>query len=129
MSLNTSLTKTSSFNSQIPTKKSPTTNAFFNFINRSNSSNKSTAAHRKSRLYGNKRLSADVDSLSKEDIDKVTINRQKDLQLPIDNNINSSNSSNTGKYMKEGYNVDMFMNRIKNIRRISFCLFFYHIII
>ena len=129
MSLNTSLGKTSSFNSQIPNKKSPTTSAFFNFINRSNSSNKSTATHRKSKHYGNKRFSADVDSLSKEDIDKVTVNRQKDLQLTIDNNINSSNSSNTGKYIKEGYNVDMFMNRKeKYIRRFSSFLLYlsYH---
>jgi hypothetical protein len=83
-----------------------TKNGFFNFINRSNSSNKpSSSTQRKSKQYGNKRLSADVEALSKGDIDKVTINRQKELQSTIDNNINS----NTGKYIKEGYYDDMFM--------------------
>ncbi len=98
MPLNSLPVKTPSLNS--------TKNGFFNFINRSNSSNKpSSSTQRKSKQYGNKRLSADVEALSKGDIDKVTINRQKELQSTIDNNINS----NTGKYIKEGYYDDMFM--------------------
>jgi hypothetical protein len=101
MPLNSLLAKTSSFNSQ---KSSTTTTngGFFNFINRSNINNKSSSTHRKSKQYDNKRLSADIESLQEEDIDKVT----------IDNNINSSNSSITGKYIKEGYYDDMFMSRM-----------------
>jgi len=125
MSLNSLLVQTSSFNSQTPIKKSSTTGSgFFNFINRSNNSNKSSSTtHRKSKQYGHKRLSADIESLPEEDIDKVTINRQKELQSTIDNNINSSNSSITGKYIKEGYYDDMFMSRMSNIRRFSFVFF------
>jgi hypothetical protein len=104
MPLNTLLVKTSSFNSPTPTK-----NGFFHFIHRSNNTNhpkSSSSTPQKSKQHGNKRLSADVESLFKEDTDKVIKTRQKEL----DNNSNSSNSSNTGKYIKEGYYDDMFIS-------------------
>jgi hypothetical protein len=73
MPLNTLLVKTSSFNSP----KFSNTNGFLNFLNRTNP--KAISIQRKS-----KRLSADVESLSKGDIiDKVTINHQNTK----DNNI------------------------------------------
>ncbi len=88
MSSNTSSlvkTSSSSFNSEISTKKCPTSNGLLNLINRSN--NKSTLNQiKKSKLYSNKRFSADIESLSNKDIDKVTINRQKELQSIQDNN-------------------------------------------
>lgn len=98
MPLNTLLVKTASFNSQTPStikkssssssSSSTSTNGFMNFLNRKT-----------------KRFSADIDSLS----NKVTINRQKELQSSIDNNTNNNNSSNIGKYISQGYNVDMFI--------------------
>lgn len=100
MPLNTLLVKTSSFNSQTSsiTKKSSSTNGFMNFINRKS-----------------KRFSADIESLS----DKVTINRQKELQSTVDNNINSSNSSNTGKHIKQGYYDDMFITLSRSLFRFN----------
>ena len=83
MALHTFLMKTTSFNSEKLPKKCPTSNGLLNFINPS--------TQRKS-----KRLSADIDSLANIDIDKVTINCQKDSQLTIDNN-----SSNTGKCIEK----------------------------
>ncbi|CAF3030237.1 unnamed protein product [Rotaria sp. Silwood2] len=135
------------------TAKKLISNGFFNFIGRSNSSNNKSStsteenkqlrrtsstqlrAQRKSKQQttlttgtnGNKRLSADVESLlpvssinsnhneiSNEDehiFDKVTTNnninreRQSSISLvstSIDNNINGTSSSNIGKYMNQG---------------------------
>ena len=110
--------------STMATKKFLDTTGFFQFIQRTNSSQprstcpeeskqlrRTSSTQRKSSKqlpgHGNKRLSADVEcsppsfkQVSNEDTNKVTVSRQHEQLLTTDNNAHSS--SNTGKYIKEG---------------------------
>jgi hypothetical protein len=148
-SLNTIISPPLPQHSSSTTAKKLISNGFFNLIGRSNSSNNKSSteenkqlrrtsstqlrAQRKAKQQttsttgpnGNKRLSADVESLfpvtsnnnnhceiSKEDIhifDKVTTNQNSERQSSIslvststDKNSNATSSSNIGKCMKEG---------------------------
>lgn len=133
MPLNSLLVKTSIHSPQTTTttKKIIGTGGLLSFINRSNSNNsnnnysspnddnrqlkRTSSIQQKSKQYkihGNKRLSADIDSLrsssissnnlTKGDIDKVTMNYQQERQPTTDNNSHSRNSCNTSKYIEEG---------------------------
>ncbi|CAF2658268.1 unnamed protein product [Rotaria sp. Silwood2] len=121
MPLNTLLVKNSINNPQTTTKKFTSTGGFFNFINRSNNSNnhsssnnenkqlkRSSSIQQKSKqhkTHGNKRLSADIDTLRSPlissnnapngDVDKVTMNYQEERQSTTDNNTHFHYSCNT----------------------------------
>ncbi|CAF3648633.1 unnamed protein product [Rotaria sordida] len=141
MPLNTLLVKNSTLNPHTTTpttKKFTSTGGFFSFINRSNNSHnnnnnnnsssnnenkqlkRTSSTQQKSKqhkIHGNKRLSADIDTLrsplissnnlSKGDIDKVTLNYQEERQSMTDNNTHIRFSCNTNSSIPLRTNTKM----------------------